>query len=213
MKPEDATAKRDSTEVESDSSVSKSRKSDSDNEGLWSVDEEEDDEVVRSPTINYSNLQDPEPEWDKDSYDGYELKFDPDGREGFSSDKAYAEFREYKTKAFKNRVKVLEDPFRSIYPIRDLDDLWTTTTKRQYLTDIASLCVKKLNEEKGSSVEVVSIVRANLKAGGGFKLYITFMAREYPDGPLVEYQAKAMDFAGGIKPPFPILCRPASSMP
>jgi len=61
-------------------------------------------------------------------------------------------------------------------------------------------------------VEVVSIVRGNLKPGGGYKLYITFMAREYPDGPLVEYQAKAMDFAGGRKPPFPILCRPASSI-
>ena len=114
MKPEDATAKRDSKEVESDSSVSKKQKiededdtsmeEESDNEGLWSVDAEDDDDGARSPTINYSNLQDPEPEWDKDSYDGYELKFDPDGREGFSSDKAYQDFRDYKTKAFKNRV-------------------------------------------------------------------------------------------------------------
>ncbi|CAF1697645.1 unnamed protein product [Brassica napus] len=223
MKGDDVSVKRASTEVESDASVSKKPKiededdtsmeeeSDSDNEGLWSVDAEDDDDGVRSPTINYSNLQDPEPEWDKDSYDGYELEFDPDGREGFSSDKAYAEFRDYKTKAFENRG-FLEDPFRSIYPIRDLDDLWTTTTKRQYLTDIASLCVKKLNEEKGMSVEVISIVRGNLKPGGGWKLYITFMAREYPDGPLVEYQAKAVDYAGHKIPPFPILCRPASSI-
>ncbi|KAF8047404.1 hypothetical protein N665_3055s0003 [Sinapis alba] len=223
MKTEDVTAKRASTEVES---VSKKQKiededdtsmeeeeeeeSDSDNEGLWSVDAEDDD-VVRSPTINYSNMQDPEPEWDKDSYDGYELEFDADGREGFSSDKAYAEFREYKTKAFQNRG-FLEDPFRYIYPIIDLDDLWITTTKRQYLSNIASLCVKKLNEEKGSSVEVVSIVRGNKKTENGWKLYITFMAREYPNGPLVEYQAKAKDFAGGRKPPFPILCRPASTI-
>ncbi|CAN6975017.1 unnamed protein product [Brassica oleracea var. botrytis] len=223
MKGDDVSVKRASTEVESDASVSKKPKiededdtsmeeeSDSDNEGLWSVDAEDDDDGVRSPTINYSNLQDPEPEWDKDSYDGYELEFDPDGREGFSSDKAYAEFRDYKTKAFENRG-FLEDPFRSIYPIRDLDDLWTTTTKRQYLTDIASLCVKKLNDEKGMSVEVVSIVRGNLKPGGGWKLYITFMAREYPDGPIVEYQAKAVDYAGHKIPPFPILCRPASSI-
>ena len=116
MKGDDVSVKRASTEVESDASVSKKPKiededdtsmeeeSDSDNEGLWSVDAEDDDDGVRSPTINYSNLQDPEPEWDKDSYDGYELEFDPDCREGFSSDKAYAEFREYKTKAFENRV-------------------------------------------------------------------------------------------------------------
>ncbi|KAG2333775.1 hypothetical protein Bca52824_004955 [Brassica carinata] len=206
------------TEVESDSSsVSKKRKiededdtgmedegdSDSNNPYLWTDDEEEEDDD--SPTINYSNMIEPEPEWDKDSYDGYELEFDADGRKGFSSDKAYSEFREYKTKCFENRIHLP-------HYIRDLDDLWTTTTNRQYLTDIASLCVKKLNEEKGTSVEVVSIVRGNLKVGGGWKLYITFMAREHPNGPLVEYQAKAMDFAGHRKPPFPILCRPASSI-
>ncbi|XP_018458864.1 uncharacterized protein LOC108829763 [Raphanus sativus] len=222
MNPEDAKAKRDSTEVESDSSVSKKPKiedeeddtsmeeeeeEESDNEGLWSTD---DDDVVRSPTINYSNYRDPDPVWDVDSYDEHELVFDADGREGFSSDKAYAEFREYKTMCFKNRG-FLDDPFRSIYPMRNLDDLWTTMTKRQYLTDIASLCVKKLNEEQRLSVEVVSIVRGNLKPGDGWKLYITFMARESPGGPLIEYQAKALDFGG--KPPFPILCRRASSMP
>ncbi|KAF2611461.1 hypothetical protein F2Q70_00007529 [Brassica cretica] len=83
-------------------------------------------------------------------------------------------------------------------------------TSREYFADIASLCVKKLNEEKGTTVECVSIVRGNLKVGGGWKLYITFIAREYPNGPHVEYQAKAMDFGG--KPPFPILCRPASTI-
>ncbi|CDY69489.1 BnaCnng63820D [Brassica napus] len=224
MLSDDSRAKRAATEEESDSSVSKKPKiededdtcmededdSDSNNPFLWSTDEENDD----SPTINYLNLQDQEPEWDKDSYDGYELEFDPDGREGFPDDKAYQDFRDYKTKAFKNRG-FFEDPFRSIYPIIDLEDLWSDTTnvtRRQYLANIASLCVKKLNEQNRSSVEVVSIVRGNLKPGGGYKLYITFMAREYPDGPLVEYQAKAMDFAGGRKPPFPILCRPASSI-
>ncbi|CAG7879467.1 unnamed protein product [Brassica rapa] len=210
MEGDDVSVKRASTEVESDSSVSKNPKiededdtnmedeseSDSSDSGrAWSVEAKDDDEEVVKPP-NYLNMQDPEPEWDKDSYDGYELVFDSDGREGFPNDEEYEEFREYKTKAWKNRVT-----------------LWSLFNLRQYLANIASLCVKKLNEEKGSSVEVISIVRSNLKAGGGFKLYITFMAREHPDGPLVEYQAKAMDFAGGIKPPFPILCRPASSMP
>lgn len=58
-------------------------------------------------------------------------------------------------------------------------------------------------------MEFVSVVRANMSGGGRWKLYITFMAREYPNGPLVEYQAKAMDFAGESQPPLPILCRPA----
>ncbi|KAL0709629.1 hypothetical protein Bca4012_016607 [Brassica carinata] len=230
MELEDVEAEGDSTEVESDSPVSKKQKIEDEDEDdtsmedesdgdstdsgrAWSVEAEDDDEVVKPP--NYLNMRDPDPEWDKDSYDDYELVFDSDGREGFPNDEEYEEFCEYKTMAFENRG-FLEDPFRSIYPIRDLDDIWServNVTRRQYLANIASLCVKKLNEEKRLSVEVVSIVRANLKAGGGFKLYITFMAREHPDGPPVEYQAKAMDFAGGRKPPFPILCRPASSMP
>lgn len=35
-----------------------------------------------------------------------------------------------------------------------------------------------------------SIVRVNLTRVNGYKLYITFMARESPEGELVEYQAK-----------------------
>ncbi|KAL0672835.1 hypothetical protein Bca4012_000816 [Brassica carinata] len=186
MFSDSVTAKRSSTEEESDSSVSKKLKvededdtnmedesdSDTDSGRAWSVETEEDEGVVRPPRINYLNIQDPEPEWDKDSFDGYEC-YDPEDRKSFSNDEEYEEFREFKFQAWKN---------------------------------------KKLNEEKGTSVEFVSIVRGNLKAGGGWKLYITFMAREYPDGSLVEYQAKAMDFAGGVEPPFSILCRPAPTM-
>ena len=118
MEGNDVSVKRASTEVESDSSVSKKPKiededdtnmedesdSDSTDSGrAWSVEAKDDDEEVVKPP-NYLNMQDPEPEWDKDSYDGYELVFDSDGREGFPNDEEYQEFREYKTKAWKNRV-------------------------------------------------------------------------------------------------------------
>ncbi|XP_048620870.1 uncharacterized protein LOC106383443 [Brassica napus] len=160
---------------------------DSNNEGLWSVDEEDDD-VERSPTINYSNMI--EPGWDVDSYDGYEC-YDSDDRKSFSYDEEYEEFREFKFQAWKNKGFVEEDPFRSIFPLTDLERRFRNMTTREYLADIASLCVKKLNEDVtylGYVCGICSIVRGNLKAGGGWKLYITFMAREYPDGPLVEYQ-------------------------
>ncbi|KAL0843214.1 hypothetical protein Bca101_016459 [Brassica carinata] len=218
MKSDDETAKLASTEEETrvqdeeDTSMEEESESDTDSGRAWSVEVEDDEKVVKPP--NYLNMQDPEPEWDVDSYDGYECVFDPDGREGFPNDEEYEDFRAYKIKAWKNRG-FLEDPFRSIYPIIDLEDIWSdriTVTRREHLANIASLCVKKLNEEKRTSVEVVSTVRGNMKPGGGYKLYITFMAREHPDGPLVEYQAKAMDFAGGRKPLIPILCRPASSI-
>ncbi|XP_056861668.1 uncharacterized protein LOC130509543 [Raphanus sativus] len=222
MSSDGVTTKRSSTEEESDSSLSKKLKfedeettsmedeSDTDSGRAWSVDTE-DDEVVRPPRINYLNMQDPEPEWDVDSFDGYEF-YDPEDRKSFSNDEEYKEFSEFKIQAWKNKGFYEEDPFRSIFPLTDLEQRFRNMTTREYLADIASLCVKKLNEEKGTTVELESIVRANLKAGGGWKLYITFTAREYPDGSLVEYQAKAMDFAGGEEPPFPILCRPAPTI-
>ncbi|XP_018475800.1 uncharacterized protein LOC108847110 [Raphanus sativus] len=224
MLSDDFTAKRAAAEEESDSSVSKKQKlededddddtsmeedSDTDSGRAWSVDTEEEDEdgVVRSPRINYLNFPEPEPEWDKDSFDGYEF-YDPEDRKSFSDDEEYKVFRDFKIQAWKNRGFYEQDPFRSIFPLTDLEEPWIDMTTREYLESIASLCVKKLNEEKNKTVELVSIVRGNMKVGDGWKLYITFMAREHPDGPLMEYQAKAMDF--GAKPPFPILCRPAS---
>ncbi|XP_033131927.1 uncharacterized protein LOC117126859 [Brassica rapa] len=101
-------------------------------------------------------------------------------RKIFSDDEEYKVFRDFKIQAWKNRVFFEEDPFRSIFPLTDLEEPWIDMTTREYLESIVSLCVKKLNEEK------------------------------HPDGPLMEYQAKAMDFGG--KPPFPILCRPASTI-
>ena len=107
MKSDDETAKPASTEeetsVEDEDGRSMENESDTDSGRAWSVEAKNDDEEVVKPP-NYLNMQDPEPEWDKDSYDGYELEFDPDGREGFSNDEDYKEFRDYKTKAWKNRV-------------------------------------------------------------------------------------------------------------
>ncbi|KAG2333776.1 hypothetical protein Bca52824_004956 [Brassica carinata] len=227
MFSDDLPAKRASTEEEFDSSVSKKRKfedendedtsmeedSDTDSGRAWSVDTEEDGDegVVRSPRINYLNMPEPEPEWDKDSFDGYEYEcYDPEDRKSFSDEEEYKVFRDFKIQAWKNRGFFEEDPFRSIFPLTDLEEPWVDMTTREYLEYIASLCVKKLNEEKNATVEFVSIVRGNMKVGDGWKLYITFMAREHPDGLPMEYQAKAMDFGG--KPPFPILCRPASTI-
>ncbi|EFH50072.1 hypothetical protein ARALYDRAFT_488575 [Arabidopsis lyrata subsp. lyrata] len=70
----------------------------------------------------------------------------------------------------------------------------------------------KLNDEKGNTVELVEIVRAIDAGGARWNSYITFMAREYSNGPLVEYQAKVMNYAGNEKPPFPILCRPSPKL-
>ncbi|EOA21449.1 hypothetical protein CARUB_v10001832mg [Capsella rubella] len=167
----------------------------------------------RVPYGKYIGLDDtvePEPEWDVDSFDGREYESDPEIRGSFANENAYLEYREYRIQALKN-PGFLPDPFNFIGAIQDLDEpAFSNMTYREYLADLASLCVKKLNDYKGNTVEFVSIVRATTNGGGPrWNLYITFMAREYPNGPLVEYQAKAMNFAGQSRPPFPILCRPA----
>ena len=61
-------------------------------------------------------------------------------------------------------------------------------------------------------MELVEIVRVIELGGATWNSYITFMAREYPNGPLVEYQAKVMSYVGQEKPPFPILCRPSPKL-
>ncbi|EOA21586.1 hypothetical protein CARUB_v10001998mg [Capsella rubella] len=69
---------------------------------------------------------------------------------------------------------------------------------------------RQIIESKVCSVEFVEVVRGNFHGGPRSKSYITFMAREKPDGPLVEYQAKSMlTLDGNVHP---ILCRP-SPMP
>ncbi|CAD5327039.1 unnamed protein product [Arabidopsis thaliana] len=66
---------------------------------------------------------------------------------------------------------------------------------------------RQMIESKESNVELVEIVRGYYRAGPRSKSYITFMAREKPDGPLVEYQAKCMVTLDRKR--HPILCRPA----
>ncbi|KAL0642541.1 hypothetical protein Bca4012_040831 [Brassica carinata] len=66
---------------------------------------------------------------------------------------------------------------------------------------------QQLITSKDSNVEFVEVVRGNYRGGPRPKSYITFTASEKPDGPLVEYQAKAM--ATLDRKFHPILCRPA----
>lgn len=56
-------------------------------------------------------------------------------------------------------------------------------------------------------MELIEVVRGNYRGGARAKSYITFMAREKPNGTLVEYQAKCMDTLD--RKSHPILCRPA----
>ncbi|KAF8051888.1 hypothetical protein N665_1657s0008 [Sinapis alba] len=148
------------------------------------------------------------PQWDVDSYDGREYESDPEDSKLFSDEEEYENYRLERRRAFHSKGFIYE-PLSGNYPIKDLEALvYDNVTNRELMTDLANLCVKKLNDTQEKTVELVEIVRVIVLGGGTRKAYITFMAREFFNGPLVEYQAKVVTYAKNLKPPFPILCRP-----
>ncbi|KAL1195437.1 hypothetical protein V5N11_030711 [Cardamine amara subsp. amara] len=140
----------------------------------------------------FKHVPEKEPEWDVDSYDGLEYKSDPEDRKIFSDEDEYQEYRRDKREMF-NAKGFIPDYVKGIYCFGDLEhSAGENWTNRDELTRLASLCVKKLNEDKGKSVKVESIVRATVSGGARWKVYITFKAKEYENGPVVDYQAKVM---------------------
>ncbi|CAL9230612.1 unnamed protein product [Arabidopsis halleri] len=210
------TAKRASTaEDESASPLTKKTKveeeedkeDDGDTEDDGDYDSDDGYTVFRGMRFKY--VPEKEPEWDVDSYDGRECESDPEDRKHFTSEDMYNEYRLDKREIFESKG-FIPDYANGIYPFGDLEaSAGENRTNRDELTHLASLCFKKLNEYKGKCVELVSIERATVSGGARWKIYITCMAREYENGPLVEYQAKVMRYAGNYEPPFPILCRPS----
>ncbi|XP_006286602.2 uncharacterized protein LOC17883530 [Capsella rubella] len=159
--------------------------------------------------MRLKDVPDEEPEWDVDSYDGREYQSDPEDRKYFSDEDEYNEYRLDKREKLESKG-FIPDFANGIHNFGNLDEpAGKNRTINDELTELASVCVKKFNEEKGKCVELVSIVRGNISGGPHLKVYITFMAREYENGPLVEYQAKVMRYAAHRKPPSPILCRPS----
>ncbi|CAL9230610.1 unnamed protein product [Arabidopsis halleri] len=156
--------------------------------------------------------EDKEDDGDDDSDDVEEEDTKDDG--DYDSDDGYTVFRGMRFKYVPEKEPewdgFIPDYANGIYPFGDLEaPAGENRTNRDELTHLASLCFKKLNEYKGKCVELVSIERATVSGGARWKIYITCMAREYENGPLVEYQAKVMRYAGNYEPPFPILCRPS----
>ncbi|VVA96571.1 unnamed protein product [Arabis nemorensis] len=155
-----------------------------------------------------------DPDWDKDSFDGLEYHPSDDDSEYIDED------LEKRTRFYHRTVietKGFFEPsddlplclWAGISVVWDLEqEVHEGVTCRQFLADMASLCLEKYNKRKGLNVKFEHILRANFYPGGFTKYYITFAARESDsfDAPLVEYQAKAGRSAGKT---YPILCRPS----
>ncbi|CAH8356683.1 unnamed protein product [Eruca vesicaria subsp. sativa] len=135
-------------------------------------------------------------EWDEDSFeDGHVFKptkkIEPDDEEA-------QKMRRYRIQMYESNgfnVDIENYPgrvsFRELYPI-DLDEPFRNgLTGRAYMQNNVDLTLKKYNKINGLSLTCAYIVRAVIcTISRSLKSYITFMARETPDGDLVEYQAK-----------------------
>ncbi|KAF8048111.1 hypothetical protein N665_2673s0002 [Sinapis alba] len=148
------------------------------------------------------------PEWDVDSFDGvvYTSSSEPD-RE--SMEKAINDYRIHKNQLITSKGFMVDSTLRPHYLYKRISPLNFNDNgfNRDYCEKMVSVCLERHNQDKGSNVEFVEVVRANYRGGPRPVSYITFMAREKPDGPLVEYQAKGMSTLDGKT--HPILCRPA----
>ncbi|KAG7550939.1 Cystatin-related plant, partial [Arabidopsis thaliana x Arabidopsis arenosa] len=190
--------KEDDGDYDSDDIIEEEDKEDDGDDDSDDVKEEdrEDDASDNGYTVwrgmRFKYVPEKEPEWDVDSYDGREYESDPEDRKHFTSEEQYNEYRLDKLELLESKG-FIPDYANGIYPFGDLEaSAGENRTNRDELTHLASLCFKKLNEYKGKCVELVSIERATVSGGARWKIYITCMAREYEDGPLVEYQAKVM---------------------
>ncbi|EOA19281.1 hypothetical protein CARUB_v10001944mg [Capsella rubella] len=156
------------------------------------------------------------PEWDVDSFDGLEYYSSPEvlfssDEEPFSEE-SIQHYRIFKhqmidSKGFYGDPELSPyDHYRGIKPMSLEWEALTDKDFRAYWEEMVFVCLHKLNQIKDSNVEFVEVVRGYYRAGPRSKSYITFMAREKPDGPIVEYQAKCMVTLDRKR--HPILCRP-----
>ncbi|CAA7051537.1 unnamed protein product [Microthlaspi erraticum] len=159
--------------------------------------------------LAYKRLPEKEPEWDVDSFDGREFRDYPNVRRLFPTQQLYDDYLDERLKAFASKG-FLPDPLSDIFEIYLDGPKKGYNTCRDFIAELTNVCVKKFNETKVKTLELVNVLRATHSGIAKWKVYVTFMAREYHEGPLVEYQAKVIYcFGNDDQPPFPILCRPS----
>ncbi|KAG7576166.1 Cystatin-related plant [Arabidopsis thaliana x Arabidopsis arenosa] len=137
-----------------------------------------------------------EPEWDVDSFNG--LEYDSSEEEDeMSNEEDELKWRRVKRQLIESKGFYVDPelmPTHNYSPIKAVADLeWSAGLGQTYRVE-CGVC--------GSGA------RGAFTAGPKSKSYITFMAREKPDGPLVEYQCKAWSTFVRHEN-YPILCRPA----
>ncbi|XP_013639089.1 uncharacterized protein LOC106398160 [Brassica napus] len=150
--------------------------------------------------------------WDVDSFD-----LDYESPDESPSETDEEELRRYLRHIYKSRGFLLDKEmvpknlFQGWRPL-NLDAVFKdpNLTGRDYMEIMARVAIDKYNQTKNKIVTLDHIVRAVIRMSIGVTAYITFMAKESPEGELVEYQAKTEIKVWQTKI-HPILCRPTSS--
>ncbi|XP_013623643.1 PREDICTED: uncharacterized protein LOC106329511 [Brassica oleracea var. oleracea] len=181
--------------------------------------EEEEDEWEESDgEISESEMLQA-PEWDVDSFDGVEYYSSPDVQLSTLSDEeeAIEDYNIIKRQLIDSKGFYADPNRKHIYHYKGICPVGLDRvalpdrTFRDYWEEMVHVCLERHNLDKDPKVEFVEVVRGHYRGGPRSKSYITFMAREKPDGPLVEYQAKAMVTLDRKR--HPILCRPTPPTP
>lgn len=105
-------------------------------------------------------------------------------------------------------------PDRSFHGCRPFDfdgKFLPNVSAREYMDNMAKLALDKYNQHNQTSVMFDHVVRVMVKMFSGIKSNVTFMAKESPQGDLIEYQAKT-GWKVWQKNAHAILCRPAPVM-
>ncbi|AEE74279.1 Cystatin/monellin superfamily protein [Arabidopsis thaliana] len=136
------------------------------------------------------------PEWDVDSFEGLEYN-SSEYKNEFSNDEDENQWRRFKRQLIENKGFYVE---RELWP-------WYNYSDYKVVPNL-DLPASFGQTYRGFDVEFVEVVRGIFSAGSRSKSFITFMAREKPDGPPVEYQAKVWCTVVRNQN-YPILCRRA----
>ncbi|KAJ4914806.1 Cystatin/monellin superfamily protein [Raphanus sativus] len=138
--------------------------------------------------------------WDVDSFDS---DYESPSEEATDSDEF--ELRRYMRHLYESRGFLLDKgmvPRNLLQGWRclNLDAIFKkpNITGREYMETMAQVAIDKYNQTKNKMLTLDHIVRVVVRMSTGVKAYITFMAKETPDGELVEYQAKTERKVNGV---------------
>ncbi|CAE5956446.1 unnamed protein product [Arabidopsis arenosa] len=183
-------------------SIPKKRKIDADSVDLGKDEEEKDEE---EDSCESDQL------WGFDSFDDTDYESEQsDDDEEFEWNRYLCHV--YNSRGFKVDSEIIPDrPFQGFRPFNFNGSFLPNISGREYMDNMANLALDKYNQHNQTNVVFDHVVRVVVKLSTGVKSYITFMARESPQGDLIEYQAKT-DWKVWQRNAHAILCRPAPEM-